>query len=156
MVAGRLGKPAPSGAATNGAWFAASIAVIATLGWRAAAARRRPALVFLGGGVSVLAAALYAFRASPSLLVDGCERYWYVPTVALVWTALASWQPGVPARRQPLVSALLVVAAISSAVELQAPTLAAVDRHWADASRCIGKQHPCSITINPGWTFALP
>jgi hypothetical protein len=157
VVAGSFGRPAPEGTALTLALFALTLAALAALAWRAVALRRPAALVFLAAAVAVLGATLWAFRSLPGPLVEWGDRYWYVPTVATVWAVLAVWDDRSPARRQPVLVAFLVLAFASFLEDARSPHGAAVDLRWEEASRCIGRTHPCVIPVNPpGWSLTLP
>ena len=157
IVAGRWGRPAPESPTINGVLFCSVILFVAVLAYRACSAHRGAALLFLAAGVSVVAATLYAFRSNPTPLVTYGNRYWYIPTVTVVWTVLALWDHTRPALRQPGLTAVLLLATGSFLQDAQTATSASFDLNWPEASRCIGTQHPCVVPLNPpGWSFTIP
>jgi hypothetical protein len=156
-LAGSWGRPAPAGLGVNLLLFALAVILVGTLARRAVAMRRWPSLLILMGGLAVLAATLYSFRHDPTPLIAHGDRYWYVPTVSLAWAALMLWNAAEPPRRQPLLLVLLLAMMAAFVQDPRSPPLAPPDPSWPEASRCIGKQHPCVVPINPpGWTFTIP
>ncbi len=156
-VAGSWGRPAPAGLATNVLLLAVAVILLVALATRAVSSRRWASLLILAAGLGVFGASLYSFRHDPIPLITNGDRYWYVPTVSLAWAALTSWSSAQPPWRQPLPLVLLVAMLAAFLQDPHSPPLSATNRNWSEASRCIGKTHPCVIPIDPGgWTFTVP
>lgn len=157
VFSGSLLRPAPPGVLPTLLLFTVTTVVIVALATRAWVTRNRPMGIFLVGGLAVLSVVLYKFRGQPEFLFSMGSRYFYIPTVTLVWSLLAAWQPGLRARQQPLLAAGLGLALFAFVQDHRSGGSANVALDWDEASRCIGKVHPCVVPINPpGWTLVVP
>jgi hypothetical protein len=156
MVAGTHGRPAPAGMLVNLA--ISGLAVLATMliAYGALRHRRWISLVFLAGGIGVIAATMYAFKYDPTPLVGGGDRYWYIPTVAFTWAVIGLWDATAPPSLRIAIVSVLALMVASFLQDPHSLPAAAFDEHWEVASRCIGREHPCVIPVNPGWTFSIP
>jgi hypothetical protein len=108
------------------------------------------AMMVLLGGAAVLGSACAAFQSNPGALASGGDRYFYLPTVTILWAALLATRP--PSR----ISLLLLILAAASFIGLAVRGEKMPDLHWSEASRCIGVRVPCIVPINPpGWQIEL-
>ncbi len=145
---GAFGRPPPEsllGAAPMAVVGMLACGAMAYDGWRA---REGKVLAFLGGAGLLFGSAMFSFRASPGLIVWGCDRYLYIPLVALVWAALATAR-----RHRVLAGAVLVMAFVGFVRTHRAPPFADLD--WASAARCIESGQRCEVPVNPGLQFVV-
>jgi hypothetical protein len=124
-------------------------AVAAYIVWRAFRIQSYPALAFLAAAVLLFLPAILKFHLHPRLLIVSGLRYYYLPSVLLIWALIACSREHLLPRA---LGALIVVNLILWSPSLSHDRLK--DMRWKRHARCIGTKPVCKIPINPkGWTL---
>lgn len=98
--------------------------------------------IFALAAALMLAATGWCWSNSPTELDHAGHRYYFVPSVCLVWCFLLMVARG---SRAAVAALFMVLFALSSEFTLKPLQ----DLKWAEASRCIGGPVACEIHINP-------
>jgi hypothetical protein len=108
-------------------------------------------LILVSSALLLFAAAISKFYPNPRLLIDLGLRYYYLPSVLLLWAFIAY----APSRVLPrLLLALVTVNVLLWDKQFTGERVK--NLHWVRHTRCIGRKPECIIPINPSpWAVII-